>query len=290
MNFRSFVAAPAYGFLRVRRILAGNGDPAGSFRVLIFHGVTAEQQPGFDRLLGFIGKRFGFLSPEDAAARLAGNRESQPPGPAPCLLSFDDGFQSNAGIVAPILDRHGVTALFFVCPGLIDLEPSERGEAVRRAMFRGRPPADVEPLMDWDAIRALQQAGHTIGAHSTDHRRLAGLDPASMAAAVGPDGDRIEAETGKRPDWFAYPFGDIDSIDGDALAHISRRYRYCRSGVRGLNSAGSSPLAVCADHVDLDGTFAWQKLSVSGGLWGRYRSRRRTLRSYAAGTGHNAAP
>ncbi len=290
MSFRSLIAAPAYGALRTGRALSGSADPAGSFRALIFHGVTERQADAFIRLLDFIENRFGFLTPEDAAGQLDGSAAIGELKAGTCLLTFDDGFLSNHEIVAPILERKGVSALFFVCPGLVDLQPSEREDAVRRAMFRSSPPPEVEPLMGWDRIAELRQAGHTIGAHSIDHRRLAGLGAADLAAAIGPDGDRIEQETGRRPDWFAFPFGDIDSVDQAALAKIGRHYRYCRSGVRGLNVAGKSPLAVCADHVDLDQNFSWHKLAVAGGLWRRYAARRKVLQKYARDAAQSATP
>ena len=64
-------------------------------------------------------------------------------------LTFDDGRRSGAEIVAPLLDRHGLHASFFVIT-----------EAI------GHP-----KCLTPEQIRDLQAAGHTIGSHTHTHPR-----------------------------------------------------------------------------------------------------------------------
>jgi peptidoglycan/xylan/chitin deacetylase (PgdA/CDA1 family) len=157
-----------------------------------------------------------------------------------------------------ILGPRGIKALFFVNPGLIE----------------GRSDGTY---MGWDDLAALAQAGHVIGSHGWSHTRLAGLRGSTLEAEIARAGETIAARLGAPPEWFAYPFGDIDSIDAESLALIGHRYRICRSGVRGSNAPGVHRLAVLADHVDLDSSFAWQRLILAGGLDGRYGPARARL-------------
>ena len=135
--------------------------------------------------------------------------------------------------------------------------------------------------MSWDAIEALAAAGHTIGAHSLTHRRLSAVRGEDLAREILDSGARIEARLGTPVTWFAYPFGDIDSIDAEAMRIIAGRYRYCRSGVRGANDGTTHPLALRGDHIDLTALPAWRHLALEGGLDGRYRAARQRLDALA---------
>jgi len=216
--------------------------------------------------------------------------DSERSGP-PCLLTFDDGFAGNREVAERLLAPRGIKAVFFVCPGLIDLDPAARREAVAAALFEKPPPPAALPpdpvLMGWDDLAALAAAGHAIGSHALAHRRLTTLRGAALEDEIGAAASRLASRLGAAPEWFAYPFGDIDSIDATALAVVARHHSVCRSGVRGLNRPGANPFALFADNVDLESSFAWQLLVVAGGLDGRYLGRRERLLAMAA-TGASA--
>ena len=54
------------------------------------------------------------------------------------MLSFDDGFASNLE-AARALAEAGASALFFVCPALLDLDPVRQRVAIAKAFFSGGP-------------------------------------------------------------------------------------------------------------------------------------------------------
>jgi peptidoglycan/xylan/chitin deacetylase (PgdA/CDA1 family) len=176
------------------------------------------------------------------------------------VLNFDDGLKGNRDVAERLLAPRGIKATFFISPALVG----------------------QDGYMGWDDLAALAESGHVIGAHGMSHRRLAGLNGTDLETEVVRPGEAISAKLGQAPEWFAFPFGDIDSIDAAALALIGRHYRLCRSGVRGPNVPGTHRLAVLADHVDLESSFAWQRLTVAGGLDGRYAQARERLRRWAA--------
>jgi peptidoglycan/xylan/chitin deacetylase (PgdA/CDA1 family) len=251
--------------------------------MLVVHDVPPTRQGAFVRLLEHCRDRFGFVTPNEAVARLSGHCVAD--GRAPVLLTFDDGFSSNGIVARGVLDPLGVKALFFVCPGLIDGPPATRRAQIAAHVFRGRVTANDLPsgldLMEWADLRDLETSGHTIGCHSLSHDCLAGLGIDALSHQVATAKQRLEAELGECSPWFAFPFGDITSIDKAALAAIGRHFPLCRSGVRGLAHADSPPLALPAESVDLTESWAWQQLTAAGVLAPLYRGARARLADMA---------
>lgn len=287
MIFREAIAAPMLAALALRRSLAGDDPHHNAFRILIFHGIPPTDETAFIRLLNQIGASDGFLTPEEAQSCLAG-RPSPNDAKTPYLLSFDDGFASNHDFARAVLAERGIKGVFFVCPGLVDLDPDAQRELVTRNIYCDLPISAKESLMTWDHLGALSGDGHVIGAHSMTHSRLAALDSEHMVDEVGRDADRIAELLGKRPQWFAYPFGTINSINESAMGAIAQHFKFCRSGLRGKNMADTHPLALGADYVNLSGGPNWQRLVLTGGLDFRYRQSREHLTSMAKSAEHGA--
>lgn len=277
MSLRYLAAPLALAAWRASAPLRPN--PAGAVRILILHDVPSSQFPALAELVAILQRQGGLIGPAEAAARLAGQGPED--GKAPVLLSFDDGFVSNFQVVRHILDPAGVKALFFVCPGLIDLDGPGRAAAIAANIFRGRRLASGLDLMDWRQLAELAEQGHEIGCHSARHTALAGLDGTMLEDEIGAAKAHMVAVLGRASPWFAFPFGDVASIDALALAAIGRHFRYCRSGVRGLAHAGSHPLALPAESVDLGASAALRGLAAEGGMAPLYRSRRHRLEEMA---------
>ena len=256
------LAAPWLAVRRAARRLAGRPGPG--FRIVLLHDVPAHRMEALDAFVVRVKRHHGVLSPAAAEAWIGA---AAPPRAerVPCLFSFDDGFASAHAVAAEILARHAVKALFFVCPGLVE------APAARLAGLGGGR------LMGWAEIEALAAMGHTIGAHGMTHCRLSALSGADLGREIAASGERLRARLGAPVDWFAYPFGDIDSVSGAALAAIGAHYRFCRSGVRGVNGAATHGLGLRADHVDLEAPAAYRALAVDGGLDFRYARARRRL-------------
>lgn len=253
-------------------------EPPGAFRIMLLHDVPAVRRETFARLVGELSRRGLLIDPDEAERRLSGG--TVPPGPVPWLISFDDGFASNAEVARDILDPLGVKALFFLCPGLMELPAARRPAVVVTNVFRGREPAGGVPaMMEWRAAEGLLRTGHALGNHTLTHARLAGVEPDRRAEEIGAAAHLLTERLGAPVDWFAYTFGDVDSIDAAALAEIGQTHRWCRSGVRGINAAKTPPLALRGDNLDLDCPASWRRLALSGGLDPFYRDARRRLDS-----------
>lgn len=257
-----------------------------AFRILLLHGVAEPELPALARLIAHVKRRHGVLTPDEAAAWLSGAatpRRRALASRLPCLFTFDDGFRTNARVARDFLSPDNIKAVFFVCPGLMALSGRNQLAAVAANVFDGKRPADTlgdeHRLLNWDELAELAREGHAIGAHGMTHRRLIRLSGDDLAREIAESGTTVASRLGAEPAWFAYAFGDIDSVSRSALEQIAPRFRFCRSGVRGINDATTSRLAVRADAIDLASPFAYQRFVLEGGLDSRYARARARLDS-----------
>lgn len=111
----------------IKNLLAGVSPPGKSARlsVLIFHRVLPLPDPlfpdevdarRFDEMCGWVRAWFNVLPLDSAVARL---RDGNLPERAACI-TFDDGYADNCHVALPILQRHGLTATFFIATGFLD--------------------------------------------------------------------------------------------------------------------------------------------------------------------------
>jgi peptidoglycan/xylan/chitin deacetylase (PgdA/CDA1 family) len=264
------LAGPWRMLLSFNRLLAGTRRTG--FQVLLLHDVPVFQRLALERLLDYIEDTHGFITPNGAARLVDGEPEES--NRIPCLLSFDDGFISNLDVAREILEPRGLQALFFVCPGLMDLPYPEQRNAIAENIFQGRTGAeeldDTQRLMTWQEVEELQGMGHAIGSHGMTHKRLSELTGDALKAEILGAGLAIEEKLGEPCPWYAYAFGDIGSVSIEALHIIMAAHQYCRTGIRGLNFPGTPEGGVLAQEIGLDTPFTYQKLILDGGLDIRY--------------------
>jgi peptidoglycan/xylan/chitin deacetylase (PgdA/CDA1 family) len=112
----------------IARAVFGGLAPAGAsarLSILIFHRVTPQVDPlfpaevdaaRFDSVCRWVGRWFNVLPLSTAVQLLVEERL-----PArPLVITFDDGYADNHNIALPILQRHGLTASFFVATGFLN--------------------------------------------------------------------------------------------------------------------------------------------------------------------------
>jgi len=90
---------------------------------------------------------------------------------------------------------------------------------------RALTPAELVELSEHPLI--------TIGAHTVDHRRLAGSSPDSQLESISKSKSELEAFTGRPVKHFAYPYGGIDDFD--------------QASVRAVESAGFTTACTAID-------------------------------------------
>jgi len=248
-------------------------------RFLIFHHIRPDEEASFTRLVDYLLSRGQLGAPADAQRREL-NRVVY-------VLSFDDGFGSNYEIARRILEPRGVQAVFFVCPAFVGEPDVER--VVSEFVIPGVDlPADMVRelrFMTWDEVNALAAAGHTIGSHAMHHRRLSEVTLVELQDEIVASQTLLGEKLQRPVEWFAFPFGDLESINAAALAVIHETYRYCCSGIRGLNPAGTERRDYFRDHVDLAAPWSYQLMAAEGGLDFAYAAARKQFDVLASGNG-----
>lgn len=98
---------------------------AARLSVLIFHRVLPRPDPlfpdevdarRFDEMCGWVKSWFNVIPLDAAVAQL---RDGKLPERAACI-TFDDGYADNYHVALPILQRHSLTATFFIATGFLD--------------------------------------------------------------------------------------------------------------------------------------------------------------------------
>jgi peptidoglycan/xylan/chitin deacetylase (PgdA/CDA1 family) len=103
-------------------------------------------------------------------------------------LTFDDGNASDLSVALPMLLERGLTAAFFVVAGRL-----------------GQPGS-----LAADDVRALAEAGMTIGTHGMRHRPWRFLDEDGYREELDEAREVLEAAAGTRIDEAACPYGAYD--------------------------------------------------------------------------------
>ncbi len=153
-------------------------------------------------------------------------RTNQPlPGKA-VAITFDDGYKTFFTHAWPLLQRYGFTATVF-------LVASRVGHVNDWDDHYGDP----LPLMDWDQIGELQQAGVYFGSHSFTHRSLTRCTPAEMIEEGARSRARLEEQLNQPIKSIAYPYGQVNSM----VAHLMGACGYtigvtCHEGLSQLNN------------------------------------------------------
>jgi peptidoglycan/xylan/chitin deacetylase (PgdA/CDA1 family) len=170
-------------------------------RALNYHDVPADMADAFEEQLRFYARHFEPVGYRDLMSLHAGRWPHSRPG---LLLTFDDGLRSHAEVVAPLLERHGMTGWFMVPTGVLD----------------GSPHTVREPTLAWDDLRRLD-GRHVIGSHTYGHRRLeASLGVADLSREIGEAKRALEEGLSHEVTVFAWVGGEEWSYSAAAASAI----------------------------------------------------------------------
>jgi peptidoglycan/xylan/chitin deacetylase (PgdA/CDA1 family) len=144
------------------------------------------------------------------------------------VLTFDDGYANCYEAALPVLRQHGCTATMFLVSGHIggynDWEPP-------LALL------GTQPMLTWEQVAGLAQAGVEIGAHTVTHRDLQQLTTAEVEGEIRAARDDIAMRLGTPVESFAYPFG---STSPQVCELVRREFRTACTTV--LQRAETEPL------------------------------------------------
>lgn len=185
---------------------------------------------------------------------------------AAVALTFDDGFVNFATEAAPLLQEHGLPVTLFIVTGHVGRDNRWRGG--------GDPGAPVLPLLDWEALGKLREAGVSLGAHTRTHPRLSRCGAAELHAELVLAAEEMQQRLGERPQGFAYPYGDVDSRVAEAAASV---YGWaCTTEFRALSTLDAPDRLPRLDawYFRDPARFAgWGSARFRGWLWSRRQAR-----------------
>ena len=284
MRIRYLIANSILGRLLINITKRQNNNDKGALKILIYHDIQYKDFDKFEAQIKCIDRHYGFVKPDDLQDILSGKMKYTG---TKVLLTFDDGFKSSALLAEKILDPLGIKAIFFIPPGFIDAKKrDEQRVFIAKNIYNNRftpkeIPDDMKP-MSWTGLERLLEHGHTIGAHTINHRRLTEIQGEDkLKREIIGSGDVLAKKLGIDIDHFAFPFGNIDSINHKAMDIIKERYKYCYSGIRGNNSIDTNPYTLLRDPVSLDDPPAYFRFIVEDGLGLMYRKRALLLATIA---------
>ena len=131
---------------------------------------------------------YTILSLDSLLAPSAGNAEGDPGRPA-VVVTFDDGYESDFLLAAPILSKFGIPATFFVSTGHI-----------------GAPGMMSESMVAKLSARPIFR----IGGHGESHRFLSDLPESECRGELDRSFARIRALTGQKMIMMSTPGGRTD--------------------------------------------------------------------------------
>ncbi len=182
------------------------------------------------------------------------------------VVTFDDAYAGVFEHAVPVLNALRIPATVFVVasasasasgfwwdhPDIAQRTTSERrmawlndlrgdGPAILRIHAGSRPPATPAShrAAEWPIIRASLAGGIDIGVHSATHRALPLLSDAELEYEVVHSRDVVRHAIGRRPEFFAYPYGHWNAQVRARL--VDAGYRAALTLDPGLNDAGTDP-------------------------------------------------
>jgi peptidoglycan/xylan/chitin deacetylase (PgdA/CDA1 family) len=201
-------------------------------RILAFHDIADHLAQEFRAEIAMLKERTNVISLDDLfAGRVSPMRIN-------VAITFDDGYRSWIDHAGPALRELGVPATFFVSSGLV-------GRSIADPFWRNNVRCESVPTgsLDFAGIRGLAQQGFTIGSHTKNHVNVGEVnDETELRRELVTDKAALEAMTGARVDYFAYPFGTYQNSRIDVVRLLRE------SGFRGAVTTVSGPNTPATDR------------------------------------------
>lgn len=104
----------------------------------------------------------------------------------PFRITFDDGHVTQLRNAAPVLQRFGCTANFFVTMAWAGVDPD---------------------YFSWDDVREVRRLGHTVGTHGWSHKFLTQCSAKELERELGQSKKVLEDQLGERVTTLSFPGG-----------------------------------------------------------------------------------
>ena len=147
---------------------------------------TVEIQNFKDQIKMLSDSGYNTILPDQLYAYL---NEGKPLPKKPIMLTFDDTVLDQFTVVNPTLKKYGYKAAYFI----MTVSIGKTGKFVN--------------YMSADQIKQLADEGNTIGSHTYDHKNFKKYAGKDWEEQLDKPTKKLEEITGKKIEYFAYPFG-----------------------------------------------------------------------------------
>lgn len=224
------------------------------FCILMYHMVVVSRSAAERRfavsprrfgahMLALQAKGYQFVSLAQIQRHLCGEHKLPERAVA---ITLDDGFANNYTEAFPILMRYEIPATVFLTVNSLGGENDWMRE-------RGYP---SRPMLDWEQISEMQNAGICFGSHTLSHPRLSTLDRQEARSEIQGARQVLEEKLGTAVEHFAYPYGDWNDETVE-LVHEAGHSLAC-STRSGFNRCNVDPLLL--RRIEVYGTDPTWKL------------------------------
>ncbi len=183
----------------------------------------------FEAQCRFFKRHFDVIPLSEIVSRL----ERRRPVDRCLAITFDDGYRDNFINARPVLEALSLPATFFVVSSWVGTDTYpwwDRSHGVRH------------DWMSWEQVRALNERGFDIGAHTRTHADLGRLSGTEARKEIAGARSEIERQIGRRVDLFAYPYGRIENMTDSNRALVrSAGFRCCCSCYGGVARGTADP-------------------------------------------------
>jgi peptidoglycan/xylan/chitin deacetylase (PgdA/CDA1 family) len=173
-----------------------------------------------EQMLLLADEGFRSLTLDDFRAVASGERECRGRS---VLITFDDGFADIYLNAWPIAQELGIKLNLFLCTGLAageQLKPFEPQTQADRESQRAFP--DLWRPLNWSEVRAMSDAGVSVGFHSHSHSNYGRLSHAEIDVDVIRGSSLMEQQLGRKPVSFAFPYGHHGSYSAQAISALEQ--------------------------------------------------------------------
>lgn len=225
---------------------------------IYFHAVEPHQRERFRECLAFLRDRdYAFVDAPSLCVPDGGRR---------AFLSFDDNYRGWLDLL-PSLEALGVRATFFVNSGPLRdrATPTEIESYFDRIRYRGS-----RVTLAGGEVRAIAEAGHTIGCHTRTHLRLSALPRRAWPQEIDAAARELSQICGRPVLDFAYPFGMRRHFSRTLRSYcLARGFRSVSNAIPGMQFAPRRPGAVHRSPWHLERSLAanLEDLRVDGRLF-----------------------
>lgn len=203
--------------------------PTPYVHILCGHTITSQSGHGnekdlkrFERLLTKLHKYCDFINIETAVEMITNHKKVERPTIA---FTFDDGFEDCYYGIAPVLEKFGVNAMFFINPNFANAAENNDEAYIKNftdniTMSPGKKP------MSWAQIKDLRCRGFLFGAHTLDHYMVNHGSTTELRNQIVKCRDVLEQHLGEHCEYFAWHFGKLTHINESAVKIACETYKY----------------------------------------------------------------